>query len=88
MRLISLFLITCILISNTYAEVNDSLKKLNELRKKQYEREKKQQEKEWNDPYNKKIRELTKKHYRKTVNGDKEQQQLQKDIVDSIKENK
>jgi uncharacterized protein YnzC (UPF0291/DUF896 family) len=62
--------------------MNDALKKMIERQNKEIEKI----DKEWNDPYNKKIRELTKKHYGKTVNGDKEQQQLQKDIVDSIKE--
>ncbi|SKB79888.1 hypothetical protein [Malaciobacter marinus] len=82
MKLISLFLFTCIITSSIYAEMNDALKKMIERQNKEIEKI----DKEWNDPYNKKIRELTKKHYGKTVNGDKEQQQLQKDIVDSIKE--
>ncbi|WP_419777763.1 hypothetical protein [Malaciobacter marinus] len=82
MRLISLFLFTCIITSNIYAEMNDALKRMIERQNREIEKI----DKEWNDPYNKRIRELTKKHYGKTVNGDKEQQQLQKDIVDSVKE--
>lgn len=86
-----LALIIAISSINLYAdkEQEEWDKKMKKYVEKQLERRKKarlQKEKEWNDPQNKYIRELTKKHYGKTVNGDKERKGLQKEIVSSIKE--
>jgi len=66
-------------------DTSDILKKIAERKHAQYEREKAKREKEFNDPHNKYIRELEKKHYGKVVNGDKEQQVLHQDIVNSVK---
>ncbi|RXK00439.1 hypothetical protein CRU98_04585 [Arcobacter sp. CECT 8986] len=88
MKLIIYFLLTCLIAPYLSAEMTPTLKKMIELRQKQDKREQEKQKKEWNDPNNKYLRELTKKHYGKAVHGDKEQEKLQKNIVKSIKENK
>jgi thymidylate kinase len=89
MKSILYILVITFISSNLYAETKDDtsdiLKKIAERKHAQYEREKAKSKKEFNDPHNKYIRELEKKHYGKVVNGDKEQQKLHQDIVNSVK---
>lgn len=84
MKSIIFILLITFISSNLYADDN----KYYEYMKKQHEREKAKREQERNDPYNKKIRELEKKHFGKVINGDKEQQKLHQDLIDSTKTSK
>lgn len=85
-------LIFLLLSANLYAETNiqqdDKVKIWAEKQQAKMAREKAKREQERNDPYNKQIRELEKKHFGKVVNGDKEQQKLQQDVLNSTKTSK
>lgn len=86
MKSILYILLITYISSNLYAETKeDTHDKYYEYMKKKNEREKAKREKEFNNPHNKYIRELEQKHYGKVVNGDKEQQVLHRDIVNSVK---
>lgn len=90
MKLILSVLILFLFSSNIYAESKtekeDRLKEEKILKKinDKYAREKAKREKEWNDPHNKYIRELTKKHYGKDTNETKEERKrLHQNLIDS-----
>ena len=65
---------------SVYADISSIAQKM----LKEEDRKMEKFEKEFNNPHNKYIRELEKKHYGKVVNGDKEQQVLHQDIVNSL----
>jgi hypothetical protein len=92
MKSILYILLITFFSTNLYAEntnqQDDRLKKWAERQQAKMEREKAKREKERNDPYNKQIRELEKKHFGKVINGDKEQQKLHQDLIDSTKTSK
>ena len=92
MKSILYILLITFFSTNLYAEntnqQDDRLKKWAERQQAKMEREKAKREQERNDPYNKKIRELEKKHFGKVINGDKEQQKLHQDLIDSTKTSK
>jgi hypothetical protein len=84
MKSILYILLITFFSSNIYADNN----KFYEYMKKQNDREREKIKKEWDDPHNKQIRELEKKHFGKVINGDKEQQKLHQDLIDSTKTSK
>lgn len=91
MKSILYILLITFFSSNIYAAedtYDEKMKKRLERKLKMFEREKAKREQERNDPYNKKIRELEKKHFGKVINGDKEQQKLHQDLIDSTKTSK
>lgn len=88
MKSILYILLITFISSNLYASndtYEEKMKKRLERKLKEINERKAKIDKEFNDPHNKYIRELEKKHYGKVVNGDKEQQKLHQDIVNSVK---
>jgi Na+-translocating ferredoxin:NAD+ oxidoreductase RnfG subunit len=91
MKSILYILLIAFISSNLYAvedTYDEKMKKRLERQQARMEREIAKIEQERNDPYNKQIRELEKKHFGKVVNGDKEQQKLQQDVLNSTKTSK
>lgn len=76
MKKITVLFVLCIAM---YADISSIAQKM----LKEEDRKMEKFEKEFHDPHNVYIRELEKKHYGKVVDGDKEQQKLHQDIVDS-----
>lgn len=87
MKLLLYILLSGFIFSNIQADENFDkvMKRWADSQKAKYEREKAKAKKEWNDPHNKYIRELTKKHYKKDTYGDEEKEALHNNIIDSIK---